>query len=176
MKPATELRQNIQRIDHVVFVYRSRERLDDVREKLNSVLGLDSEDWEEPIVIAPPQNCITQLCWSAGLELICPVPGREGEPWAGKHVLATRGEGLGMIAFGVEDLYAANRRARSAGFPIVASFGDPRRPDPPGEQAGQGLDTVLPESLVEVHGLLRESVIAPFDGTGLYFAQIEPKP
>jgi hypothetical protein len=175
VKPGTRLHQNVQRIDHIVFVYASRARLDEVRAKLDAVLGLDPDDWEDPIVIAPPQNCITQLCWSAGIELICPVPGREDEPWAGAQTLATRGEGLGMIAFGVADLHAANARARAAGFPIVASFSDPRHPDPPEERPGLGLDTVLPAELVEVHGLLRESVIAPFDGTGLYFAQVEPR-
>lgn len=51
------------------WVVAIRERLDEVRAKMNAVLGLDEEDWDEPVVAAPPLN------WSAGLDRVAqPTP------------------------------------------------------------------------------------------------------
>ena len=87
------LRQNVGRIDHVAFFYSSQEALADTQEKLSSILNMDADDWEEPVDLGAPLNIRTQLCWQAGLELICPVPGYE-EDWYGAPLVAARGEGL----------------------------------------------------------------------------------
>jgi hypothetical protein len=175
MNSGKRLRQNIWRIDHLVFAYSTRERLDETRANMNAVLGLEPDDWDDPVVLSLPLNCTTQLCWSAGLELICPAPGDESGEWIGAPLLAERGEGLAMAAFGVPNIREAHQRANDAGFPVIQTFQDPRHPVPAEERPAGEIPWDFPEELQRPHRLIRESIFTPFNGTGLYFAQIEPK-
>jgi hypothetical protein len=166
--------QNVQRIDHIVFFYRTRERADDTRDKMSAVFGLAPEDWDEAVEIGAPLNAVTQLCWSAGLEIACATPGFE-DSWIGKPLIDERGEGLHMVAFGVKDIDEANRRATNAGFVIAQTIQDPRHPDPESSKiAPEEMPLYFPEGLHRPHSLIREAIIVPFNGLNLAFAQIEP--
>jgi hypothetical protein len=164
--------QNVGRVDHVVFFYSSFERMVDTREKMTAVLGLDPEDWQEPVTLDPPFHIVTQVNWPAGLEVICPAEGHE-QDWFGAPLVAEKGEGIGMLVFGVADIDDAMERAARAGLPVVQTLQDSRRPDGP-DQIQAGAPFFLGSGVESNLALIREAVLTPFNGTGLAIGQIEP--
>jgi len=166
------LRQNVGRIDHVVWFYSSSERLEDTRDKMTAVLGLTDDAWEKPVDLDAPFHLRTVLCWEAGLEIVCPTPGHEAD-WFGAPLIAERGEGIGMVIFGVGDMDAAARRAAAAGFPVIQSLEDSRNPPAP-DSITTGLPFVFGAEIEAPFRLIREAVIMPFNSSGLALGQLEP--
>jgi hypothetical protein len=164
--------RNVGRIDHVVFFYSSFEKLQETREKITAVLGLSEDDWEDPANLDPPFNLCTQLCWRAGLEIACPTPGYE-DNWFGAPLIAERGEGLGIVVFGVANLDAAAEQAARAGLPVVQTLEDSRYP--PGESNfTAGVPFAFGPGVEAPFRLIREAVVTPFNSTGLAIGQLEP--
>lgn len=62
-----------------------------------------------------PFGLHVSIAWDAGIELCAPMPGREQDS-AVSGFLATRGEGIMSVFFGVDDADAAAARAESSGF------------------------------------------------------------
>jgi len=166
------IRRNVGRIDHVIFFYASLERLEDTRDKMSAVLNLSVDDWEKPVQLDPPFNLVTAVCWGAGLEIICPAPGHEAD-WFGAPMIADRGEGLGMVVFGVADIDEAGERAARVGLPVVQTLQDSRHPDGP-DSIRAGLPFFFGPGVEAPFQLIREAVITPFNSTGLAFGQLEP--
>jgi hypothetical protein len=166
------LRQNVGRIDHVAFFYSTEEALNDTREKLNTILDLAADDWEEPVDLGAPLNIRTLLCWQAGLELICPAPGHDDD-WYGAPLVAARGEGLGMVVFGVADIDEAARRAAAIGLPVMQMLDDSRHPGGH-DTVRAGLPFSMGPELEAPFRLIREGLVTPFGGTGLLLGQLEP--
>lgn len=167
-----KLRQNIGRIDHCIFFYSSFERAEDTREKMSAVLGLERDDWGKPVDLDPPFNLCTQVCWPAGLEIVCPSAGHE-EDWFGAPVIAQRGEGLSMVVFGVDDIDKAGERAAKVGLPVLQTLQDSRHPDGP-DAIHAGPDFFFGAELEAPFRLMREAVITPFNGAGLALGQLVP--
>jgi len=165
-------RRNVGRIDHVIFVYNSFERLAETRDKMTAVLGLDPGDWEEPADLDPPFNLRTQVCWSAGLEIICPREGCE-DNWFGAPVIAERGEGIGAVVLGVDDLDEASRRAERAGLPVVQRLQDSRHPDGP-DAVHAGMPFFFGAGIEKRFHRIREALLTPFNSTGLALGEFEP--
>jgi hypothetical protein len=166
------LRRNVGRIDHVAFFYSSEDGLRDTREKLSTILGLDPQDWGKPVDLGAPLNIRTQLCWPAGLELICPAPGHDDD-WYGAPLVAARGEGLGMVVFGVADIDEAARRATAIGLPPLQMLDDSRHPGGP-DTVRAGVPFTMGPELEAPFRLIREGLLTPFNGTGLLLGQLEP--
>jgi hypothetical protein len=167
-----KFRQNVGRVDHVIFFYGSTAAAVDTQEKMTAVLGLDPDDWRPAAHVGPPFNITTRVNWPAGLEIVCPAEGHE-QDWFGAPVIAERGEGIGMLVFGVPDIDEANARAEKLGLPIVQTLQDSRFPDGP-DKVHAGPDYFYGPDIESAVKLIRESVIMPFNGTGLVFGQIEP--
>ena len=166
-------RRNVGRIDHVAFFYSTFERLEETRNRITSVLGLDEADWEKPADLDPPFNMRTQPCWSAGLEIVCPVPGHELD-WFGAPLIAERGEGLGAVVFGVDDIDEASRRAERVGLPVIQRLQDSRHPDGP-DSVNAGVPFFFGPEIEAPFHRIREAWITPFDSTGLAFGEFEPR-
>jgi len=75
------------------------------------VLGANFEDvhWT-----GEPFGIHVSIAWNAGIELCAPMPGREDDS-AVSQFLATRGEGVMSVFFGVDDGDAAMARAAAHG-------------------------------------------------------------
>lgn len=164
--------QNIDRINHCIFFYSSIERAAETRDTMSAVLDIDPEEWEKPVDQGPPFNLRTLVCWSAGLEIVCPTAGHE-QDWFGAPVIAERGEGLSMVVFGVDDIDKANARAAKLGFPIVQTLQDSRHPDGP-NSVHAGPEFFVGSEIEASFDLVREAVITPFNNTGLIFGQLVP--
>ena len=164
--------REVGRIHHVVYFYRTFETLQDTRAKMNAVLGISEDEWEEPVNLEPPFNLCTQLCWRAGLELTCPAPGHE-EDWFGAPLIAERGEGIGFVVFNVADLDSTAEDAAQAGVPIIQTLQDSRHP--PGESTfTAGLPFTFGPGVEAPFALIREAVVTPFNSTTLAVGQFEP--
>ena len=68
-----------------------------------------------------PFGILVAISWDAGIELCAPMPHRKDDS-AVSHFLATRGEGIMNVFFGVKDGDMAMSRAREHGFECVHSL------------------------------------------------------
>lgn len=172
MTSTQNAKRNVGRIDHVIFVYRTFERAEETRLKMTEVLGLDADDWEDPTDLDPPFNLCTQVNWTAGLEIICPVAGHE-DAWFGTPLIAERGEGLGAVVFGVEDIDEVSRRAERAGLPVLQRLQDSRHPDGP-DSVHAGVPFFFGAGIEKRFHRIREGLLSPFNSTGLAIGEFEP--
>ncbi|HEY1967043.1 MAG TPA: hypothetical protein VGH89_03795 [Pseudonocardia sp.] len=172
MTSTRKAKRNVGRIDHVIFVYQTRERADETREKMTALLALDPGDWEDPTDLDPPFNLCTQVNWTAGLEIICPLAGHE-DAWFGTPLIAERGEGIGAVVFGVEDIDEATRRAERVGIPVVQRLQDSRHPDGP-DEVRAGVPFFFGAGIEKRFHRIREALIGPLNGAGLAFGEFEP--
>ena len=101
--------QAVNHIDHVgIIVY--RENLPKYVQRLSDLLGVE---FDEPIV-NEGAGCIAALSWGSGFEIMAPIR-NEGRYW---DRLQRFGEGTCTIIFGVPDIDAAIKRARSQGAEV----------------------------------------------------------
>jgi 4-hydroxyphenylpyruvate dioxygenase-like putative hemolysin len=101
--------QAVNHIDHVgIVVY--RENLSKYVQRLSDLLGVE---FDEPIV-NEGAGCIAALSWGSGFEIMAPIR-NEGRYW---DRLQRFGEGTCTIIFGVPDIDAAIKRARSQGAEV----------------------------------------------------------
>lgn len=140
-------RQNVGRIDHVVYCYASRQSRDAARAEFEAKLGIHG--WSE-IGEIDQAGIDVIVDWGSGIELLCPV--------RDKNILsaglAAHGEGFHGAVFGVADLDAAVERVRSNGAePIIIP---------------------LPRS--DRFEVSREAIIRPADIAGLAIVLGEFKP
>lgn len=103
------MEQAIQKIDHVaIIVY--RENLDAYVAKFSAVLGIE---FDRPTIVEST-GVVAALSWDSGLEILAPLR-NEGRYW---DRLQKYGEGSTIIVFGVQDMDAAQQRARDAGVEV----------------------------------------------------------
>lgn len=101
--------QAVNHVDHVgIIVY--RENLPKYVQRLSDLLGVE---FDEPIV-NEGAGCIAALSWGSGFEIMAPIR-NEGRYW---DRLQRFGEGTCTIIFGVPDIDAAIKRARSQGAEV----------------------------------------------------------
>lgn len=101
--------QAVNHIDHVgIIVY--RENLPKYVQRLSDLLGVE---FDEPIV-NEGAGCIAALSWGSGFEIMAPIR-NEGRYW---DRLQRFGEGTCTIIFGVPDIDAAIKQARSQGAEV----------------------------------------------------------
>jgi len=105
-------RQNIQRIDHVVMVAEPQ-NVDSAAKTFAKLLDIE---WEGPFD-AQEVGLRCYVCWDAGLELVAPFDKSKMPDMA--DFLATHGEGVYRIVFGVADREAALARAQSMGLEVL---------------------------------------------------------
>jgi hypothetical protein len=172
MTRTQKAKRNVGRIDHVIFAYQTFERAEETRQKMTALLGLDPDDWEDPTDLDPPFNLCTQVNWPAGLEIICPSVGHE-DAWFGTPLIAERGEGIGAVVFGVEDLDEVSRRAERVGVPVVQMLQDSRHPDGP-DAYQAGIPFFFGAGVEKRFHHIREALIGPFNGTGLALGEFQP--
>jgi len=104
-----------------VMTYRP-ENLDKAVREFTEVLGID--DMEGPYVLEH-LGVRVYISWNAGLEFVSPHGDAEGAA-ATWEMLKTRGEGLSNVAFGVDDLDAAEKRATDNDHPRMGPRIDAR--------------------------------------------------
>jgi hypothetical protein len=167
VKPGTQLQQNINRIDHIAYLYRDTERMLDAKMALSAVLGLEPEDWEEPFDDVHPSYSHIELCWRAGFELICPRPGHEGD-WIFHDLIEERGEGIATVVIGVPDLDEAIERAEKAGYPVRHIIEDSRH------ENARDVNHEMGEPLKAPFKIIREAMITPFNSVIMAFGEIVP--
>jgi 4-hydroxyphenylpyruvate dioxygenase-like putative hemolysin len=168
MKKGQKLQQNIDRVDHIAYVYRSFDRLEEARKNFSAVMGFDPDDWEDSFDDVKPSFARSVICWKAGIEFLCPVPGHEAV-WIFKDLVEERGEGIAIVVMGVADLDVAKERARKAGIPILHTIEDPRHPNSEHDAHHMG------EPLRRPFTIIREAIITPFNSILMAFGQIEPR-
>src|SRR5262249_53358525 len=101
------LKQNINRVDHVVLMVRP-ENLSSCVERLANVLGAEFEYF-----VHEPQGLRGAISFESGLEVITPT--REDSVLA--RQLDEHGEGINCIVYGVRDADEAKARAEQNGMP-----------------------------------------------------------
>lgn len=89
--------------------------LDKAKQQYRDLLGATfmDADWT-----GEPFGINVSIAWDAGIELCAPMPGREKDS-AVSQFLASRGEGVMNVFFGVDDGVAANERASAHGYNCV---------------------------------------------------------
>jgi hypothetical protein len=172
MAGTQKAKRNVGRIDHVIFAYGSHERAEETRDRMAALLGLDLDEWMKPADLEAPFNLRTWVHWEAGLEIICPLEGREDQ-WFGTRILAERGEGICAVVFGVHDIDEACRRVEGLGLPVLQTMHDSRSPDGP-DSVHRGLPFFFGDTIEACHTKIREALVSPFNGTGLALGEFEP--
>lgn len=157
------MRQQLNRVDHVTFIYR-RDNFSSAMREFTSALGIT--DWDGPSELAAFGVLHAQSV-EAGIELLAPL-GDEG--MFADHLRA-HGEGFFALIFGVPDLDTAVKQAAVSGTHPVT--GDDGRP-------------LIFDAMVLLDGkpayaswsrkfhLYREVLLQPVAGQNIYLGQIEP--
>jgi 4-hydroxyphenylpyruvate dioxygenase-like putative hemolysin len=141
--------QNVGRIDHIVFGYRSDENLRAAQMQFAETLGVS--DWEDQGIVDRAGVRVV-ISRSSGLELLSVArPGSVLE-----NQLATRGEGFYTLAFGVAELDQAAARAEKAGMKPVFL------PPPPA-------------TTMETFEVARQAVLGDVGGISIILGEFVPK-
>jgi hypothetical protein len=114
------------RLDHVAWVCFP----DNFARNLELLSGLGGTPLDGPHD-KPEIGIRIAISWETGLELISPVRGSEAEAAVAAKQILERGEGIYAVLFGVDDMQAALRRARSAGYTpgtLIQGGSDPNVP------------------------------------------------
>jgi hypothetical protein len=158
------LSQNINRVDHVVFMYKL-ENIEQVVKKITAALGIN--DFGEPREI--PGAVRMYISWSSGLEFVAPLTSEDN---AFNRFLAKRGEGFFALMYGVSDIDEAMRRVAGQDIGLITNITLEENVSPPGEPV-----IVLPESLDKERRTFtsfKEKWLE--EVCGIYFGLIEAKP
>lgn len=99
-------------VNRVMIAVHDMERAKRQYTELLGATFLDADWTGEPFGIS------VSIAWDAGIELCAPLPGREQDS-AVSQFLASRGEGIMNVFFGVDDGDAAMARAKSLGYGCV---------------------------------------------------------
>ena len=145
--------QNIQRIDHIVMVAEP----ENVESAAKTYAKLFDIEWEGPFD-AEEVGLRCYVCWDAGLELVAPFDKSKMPDMAA--FLATHGEGIYRVVFGVSDREAALARAESMGLEVLFRS-DALKSNPIWKDRFARIDL---------------SGITPVHGVRISFGQIEPIP
>lgn len=105
---ANHERQNVGRIDHIVFAYHNRENQLNAQKQFSDLLKID--DWDDLGEIEEGGVRVI-ISWKSGLELLC----RTKEESILKDHLANHGEGFYSLVFGVADLDDAVNHIKTQG-------------------------------------------------------------
>lgn len=111
--------QNVDRIDHVVFLYRTEAGLAAARDEFSRVLNI--EDWEKWETNAITGYAHAYISFAAGIELIAPNLELGTDHPFMRH-LAEKGEGFYGLVYGVKDLDAARKRVENEGLNVLWEF------------------------------------------------------
>jgi hypothetical protein len=158
------LSQNINRVDHVVFMYKL-ENIEQVVKKITAALGIN--DFGEPREI--PGAVRMYISWSSGLEFVAPLTSEDN---AFNRFLAKRGEGFFALMYGVSDIDEAMRRVAGQDIGLISNITLEDNVSPPGEPV-----IVLPESFDKERRMFtsyKEKWLE--EVCGIYFGLIEAKP
>jgi hypothetical protein len=141
-------------ISRVVLIYRPENLLAAMREFKNA---LDITDFEGPYTL-PAIGLQVVMSWSAGIELISPLP--DGTYSAAMwEVLQHRGEGMFNLVYRVRSLRKAEAHAAAHGYPRV----------------GDHINALeVEDSWRDRFRMLREAALPPVAGTAVTLIQIEP--
>jgi len=101
-------RQNVGRVEHVSFSYRSQDARMAAQQRLSEVLGIG--DWDDSGVV-DFANLHMVISRTTGLELLNPI----NDQFYHAERLKTYGEGFSCLIFGVADLDEAIARAERFG-------------------------------------------------------------
>lgn len=104
--------QNLQRVDHVAFVYR-RENHQQAVDQFTKAFGIT--DWDGPTEL-PIFGMIIAQSVKAGIEVLAPLD-NSGNTMFSEHLRA-KGEGFFALVFGVADLRTSAERAEKEGIKI----------------------------------------------------------
>lgn len=115
-------RQNVGRVDHLVFAYKSKESRDAARRHFEEVLRIT--DWMH-LGVMEEGGVDVLISFSSGFELLYPV--RAGST-LDAH-LEARGEGLYTLVYGVTDAEEAAEHAASKGAAIYRIVSRPEEVD-----------------------------------------------
>ncbi|QZP07699.1 VOC family protein [Caenibius sp. WL] len=96
-------------VNRIMIAVHDLERSKKLYEELLGATFLDANWTGEPFGIH------VAIAWDAGIELCAPMPGRERDSVI-SGFLATRGEGIMSVFFGVSDGEAALERSAAAGY------------------------------------------------------------
>ena len=105
--------QNINRIDHVIWICKPENQAHYV-EELSRICRVRFHGPVEK----PDLGAIIYISWSAGIEVITPISDTSpaAKPWI-EHIEA-RGEGVLGVVFGVSDIGEARKHAESLGYDV----------------------------------------------------------
>lgn len=113
----------INRVDHIVYIS-SWDKLDENIAHLEAITDAALQRCERP-----DMGAIICVDWTAGLEVVAPLPGRNAINDALYTRLETHGEGLIAVVYGVPDLEAHKAKLEAKGYaigPLMET--DPREP------------------------------------------------
>jgi hypothetical protein len=142
------MRKFINHVDHVAYLSKW-ENLDANIAHLEAITGASLQRTERP-----EQGTIVCVDWSTGLEVVSPMP---VEVEGNQHLrdrLASHGEGVVAVIYGVEDLEAHKARLEARGYEIGPLMGGTR---------GEPWTDIL----------LRERFGPPIMGTWTVFSEID---
>jgi Glyoxalase-like domain len=101
----------VDHVDHVVWVARP-ENVEASAAQLGALSGIELDGpWVRDDI-----GLTIYVSWDAGLEIVAPHPEQTAFNQPLHDHLASRGEGMYAIVFGVEDIEAARERARTLGY------------------------------------------------------------
>jgi hypothetical protein len=138
----------INHVDHVAWLS-TWENLDANIAHLEAITGAKLQRTEKP-----EQGAIICVDWSAGLEVVAPLPGNSPESEGLRGRLESHGEGVVATVYGVENLEEHMRKLEAMGHPK-------------GELMGGTRDDIWPDIL------LRERFGPPIMGTWTVFSEID---
>ena len=144
------MRQNINRVDHVVWLSQLQNQDANVR-KLSELCNLDfGESYSNHHL-----GVRIYLSWEAGLEIIAPL-GQEAPFAIQLHDhLARRGEGFFAVIFGVDDIVKARERTAALNY-----------------QVGDVLQLVGDEPFARKTEVMKEIFVGEFMRTVMIFGEI----
>jgi hypothetical protein len=102
--------QNVQRIDHVVFIYH-KENIAHAIDQFSKAFGVT--DWDGPVDM-PAFGIVQGQSVKAGIEVLAPLDASDDSIFS-KH-LRERGEGFFSLVFGVANLRESAERAEKQGI------------------------------------------------------------
>lgn len=102
--------QNVQRVDHVAFVYH-RENHQQAIDQFTKAFGIT--DWDGPTEI-PLFGMVIAQSVKSGIEVLAPLD-NDGDTMFSEHLRA-KGEGFFALVFGVANLRASAERAEKEGI------------------------------------------------------------
>ena len=104
------MKKFVNRVDHVVYIS-SWDSLDENIARLELVTGASLERCERP-----DMGAIICVDWSAGLEVVAPLPGDTEENAGLRERLVTHGEGLIAVVYAVENLEEHKAKMEAKGL------------------------------------------------------------